>query len=364
MKPKLFIQKTAIRMLKRAPEKMLLRIAGGERLTIGGRTIDPMLQVLWVMAQKEAPLTQMSPEEARQTTREAFSVLEAAPRPMESIENRTIPGPGGEIPVRIYRPEGAQEKPPLLIYFHQGGCVIGDLDTCQTFCTVLADEAKCVVMSVDYRLAPEHRFPAATEDGLAVYRWAREHGAEIGVDSERIAMGGDSAGGLITAVITHEMKRRAEPQPELQLLIYPWLCCRGDSPSHELFAESFPLGRELMEWFIGHYLTDPCEMSDPRVSPLDEKDFSGLPPAIVATAGFDPLVDEGEAYARKLREAGVRVDYKCYDNLTHSFTAFSGASAACRAAIEEIAGKVKEALAAYPGASEAELEQAREEAQV
>ena len=255
---------------------------------------------------------------------------------MERVEHRVLPGPAGGIPARVYHPPGLDAPRPLLLYFHQGGCVIGDLDWCESFCSLLAETARCRVLSVDYRLGPEHRFPAAQDDALAAYAWAAAHAEEIGGDPRRLAVGGDSAGGGLSAMICHEMKRREGPTPVLQLLIYPWVVALADNQSYRDYALGWPLSADGMRWFVAHYLNDDAEREDPRMSPLLEEDFTGLPPAVVATAGFDPLRDEGAAYAEKLQKAGVPVRYRCYETLSHTFTAFGGAVPAARWALEDV----------------------------
>jgi acetyl esterase/lipase len=262
---------------------------------------------------------------------------------MAQVDRRAIAGPAGDIPVRIYRPPGLSGPRPLLLYFHQGGCVIGDPDWCEPFCTLLAERARCPVMSVDYRKGPEHRFPAAQEDAVAAYRWALSHAGEIGGDPQRLAVGGDSAGGGLSAHITHELARSGDPQPLLQLLIYPWVEAYADNDAYRDFVESFPLTPEGMRWFLSNYANGEQDWKDPRLSPLREPDFAGLAPALVYTAGFDPLCDEGEQYAAKLEAAGVPVRYRCLEQLCHSFTAF-GALPVAAAALEEIALDVERVL--------------------
>jgi acetyl esterase/lipase len=287
---------------------------------------------------------ELTPVEARAAADAAIMLAAGRARPMAHVEDRAIPGPGGSLPVRVYTPHGLAGARPLLLYFHQGGCVIGNLEWSEAFCTVLAEGARCPVMSVDYRLGPEHRFPAAQEDAVAVYRWALEHAGELGGDPERLAVGGDSAGGGLAAHITHEMRRSGERQPVVQLLIYPWLQGYADNASYRDFGDSYPLTARDMQWFISHYLNDDAEREDPRLSPLLEKDFSGLAPAVIATAGFDPLCDEGEAYARALEKAGVEVTYRCYESLCHSFASLGGAVPAAAAAQQELARDLDRAL--------------------
>jgi acetyl esterase/lipase len=341
------VETLGARALRLVPERWIERMLGAP-LEIRGRRLAPRLQLLAKLSAGRTPFHRMTPAEARATSREALALADSAPCPMDRIEHRVVPGPAGSIPVRVYHPPDLAGARPLLLYFHQGGCVIGDLDGCETFCTLLAATARCPVMSVDYRLGPEHRFPAAQEDAFAAYRWAAEHAGEVGGDPTRLAVGGDSAGGGLAAAITHEMKRSRGPQPLVQLLIYPWLLAYADNAAYRDFAEAFPLTPEGMRWFLAHYLSDEADRDDPRLSPLLEKDFVGLAPAIVVTAGFDPLCDEGDEYAHRLADAGVPVRHRCYESLCHSFTSLSGAAPAARAALEEIARDLDRALSGGP----------------
>ena len=225
-----------------------------------------------------------------------------------------------------------------------GGGVIGDLSTCEVFCTLLAKVARCAVLSVDYRLAPEHRFPAGLEDYLAAYRWGRDNAARFGAPAGSAAVGGDSMGGNFAAIACQELRRQGEAQPAMQLLIYPALDVAGEGPAMTTYAEAWPLSRATMEWFMGQYLQPEDSPGDPRLSPIRERDLRGLAPAVIATAGFDPLLDQGEGYARALADAGVATRYRRYDALAHAFTAMTlvpAADAACR----EIAELTGEALA-------------------
>ncbi|HEY5657223.1 MAG TPA: alpha/beta hydrolase [Myxococcota bacterium] len=338
------LERLTAHALRRLPDRWVLRWAGEPPACIRGRTLDPRVHVLTRRARERTPFHQLSPAQARSQAAAMLSALDGPRRPMERIERRAVPGSGGAIPVRVYHPPGLDGPRPLLLYFHQGGCVLGDLDWCETFCTLLAETARCLVMSVDYRLGPEQRFPAAHEDAVAAFRWATEHAGEVGGDARRIAVGGDSAGGTLAAAVAQEMKRSGGPLPIFQLLVYPWLLAYADNAAYRDFAEAFPLTPEGVRWCLSHYLDDAAHRDDRRVSPLLETDLAGLPPALVATAGFDPLCDEGEIYARRLEEAGVSVRYRCYESLCHGFSAMSGAVPAARAALEEIAWDLERAL--------------------
>jgi acetyl esterase/lipase len=253
-------------------------------------------------------------------------------------------GPGGLLPLRLYRPERQDPTLPLIVFAHFGGGVIGDLETCDAFCSILAKDVRTAVLSVDYRLAPEHKFPAGLDDVLAAYRWGRDNAGRFGTAPDRAVIGGDSMGGNFAAVIPHELKRMGETQPDLQLLIYPAVDVASETASVTVFGDSYPLSRDVMEWFMAHYMAADTDPTDQRLSPIKAESFEGLAPAVIATAGFDPLVDQGGAYAKVLREAGISVTYRCYDSLAHGFTAFTGALPAADAACREIAALVQKAL--------------------
>jgi acetyl esterase/lipase len=335
-------QRTIVRKLLSLPVPMLRLMAGGGVVYQGGRTLDPRLQYLAAQARGTPPMTAMSPEEARRANTAAVAVMSAEPDPGVRVEALTLDGPGGALPVRLYRPEAQDPAAPLMVFAHMGGGVIGDLDTCHAFCSILARTGRGPVLSVDYRLAPEHRFPAGLEDVLAAYRWGRDNAERFGAPVAQAAIGGDSMGGNFAAIACQELKRKGEPQPALQLLIYPCVDVACESASMTTYADAFPLTRAMMDWFMGHYMGPGDSPADPRLSPLRADDLSGLAPAVVVTAGFDPLLDQGEAYARRLKEAGVPVIYRCYDALAHGFTAFTGAVSCADVACREVAGLVRE----------------------
>lgn len=325
------------------PAALVSRLAGAP-VVVRGRTLDPRLALLARASARQTPFHEMTPAQARATSNRTIRLSAGPPRPLRSVDHRSIPGAGGFLPVRVYHPLGVSGPRPLVLFFHQGGCVIGNLDWCEPFCTRLAERARCVVMSVDYRLGPEHRFPAAQEDAVASYRWALAHAAEVGGDPQRLVVAGDSAGGGLAAHITHASKRSGDPQPLLQILVYPWLEAYADNAAYRDFEDGFPLDPAGLRWFLSHYTTDEAERRDPRLSPGLESDFGGLAPALIATAGFDPLCDEGEAYAGKLEAAGVPVRHRCYESLTHSFTSLGGVVPAAADALDEIAGDLERLL--------------------
>ena len=283
-------------------------------------------------------MSQLSPEEARLTT--DFSALAGEPEEVGKIENRKIAGPGGEIPVRIYTPKG--EGPfPALIYYHGGGWVIGDLETVEVPCRLLTNLANCVVVSVDYRLAPEHKFPAAADDSYAAVKWLAENAASIGVDPSRIAVGGDSAGGNLAAVAALMARDKGEISLAFQMLIYPVTNHSYATESYTENADGYLLTKDSMEWFWNHYLRNEEDGKNPYASPLQAKDLSGLPPALVLTGEFGPLRDEGEAYAERLKDAGVPVEAKRYDGMIHGFFWMPGVLDQGRKSIEQAADALR-----------------------
>ncbi len=290
----------------------------------------------------------LPPQEAR-----AFNRLGVAasspprPIPMAQVKDHQIPTSAGPLNTRFYLPTGLPggTLPPLLVYYHGGGWVIGGLDTHDGVCRFLAAAAGLAVLSVDYRLAPEHPFPAAVEDGWDGFAWAAANAATLSIDPTRIAVGGDSAGGNMAAGVALRSREQAGPRPAMQLLIYPVTDSADEPRSRQLFADGFMLTKTDMDLFEGHYLPQPGDAEDPRVSILKVPDLSGLPPAYVATAGFDPLRDEGEAYALRMREAGATVALRRYPGLIHGFANQTAVSPSSRAAMLEIAGALRMGLA-------------------
>jgi acetyl esterase/lipase len=276
-----------------------------------------------------------------------FAILQFAgdPEPVARIEDFAIPGPGGPLPVRVYTPAGPGPF-PVLLYFHGGGWVIGTLDTHDGLCRALANGVPCVVVSVDYRLAPEHKFPAAVEDADAAVRWVAAHAVEISADPTRIAVGGDSAGGNLAAVVSLLARDRGGPRLACQLLVYP-VTDHYDAgmPSYETNADGYYLTRDNMIWFIEQYLAAEHDHTNPLFAPLRAPDLRGLPPALIMTAEFDPLRDEGERYADRLREAGVPVTLTRYDGMIHGFIRLPGAMDRARLAVADAVAGLRAAFA-------------------
>jgi acetyl esterase len=264
------------------------------------------------------------------------------PEAVGRVEDRQVPGATGKILARIYTPAGRVPF-PVLVYFHGGGWVTGNLESHDGTCRALTNAAGCIVIAIDYRLAPEHKFPAAPEDCYAAVRWVAANAASFGGDPKRIAVAGDSAGGNLSTVVAMMARDRGGPALVYQLLIYPVTDHSYDTASYRENGDEYLLTRSMMDWFWNHYLNDPADSANALVSPLRASNLRGLPPAMVMTAEFDPLRDEGEAYAARLREAGVPVTLKRYDGMIHGFfsmpavfddgkQAIQDASAALRAA--------------------------------
>lgn len=261
------------------------------------------------------PVHTVSPEQARSNAR--MRPRAAGPE-VARVENRRIPGPACDIPVRLYTPAGAGPF-PILVWFHGGGWVVGDLDMADPTARHLSVGAGCVVMSVDYRLAPETKFPGPADDCYAATQWAAKHAAQINGDSDRLAVGGDSAGGNLAAVVSLMARDRRGPALAFQLLVYPVTQCDYTTSSYQSYADGYLLSRDSMQWYWDHYLRHPADARNPYAAPLLTQNLGGLPPALVITAECDPLCDEGAAYARRLQEAGVPTTYSCYDGMMHGF---------------------------------------------
>ncbi|MFC4553140.1 MULTISPECIES: alpha/beta hydrolase [Halorussus] len=281
------------------------------------RPSDDVRAVLDALEAMGAPkVSDLEPREAREVVDGTFAGAEPVEE-VGAVEDRTIPGPAGEIPVRVYRPEGDGPH-PVVVFFHGGGFVLGDLDGHDAPCRILTNAVEAVVVSVDYRLAPEHPFPAAVEDAYAATEWIAEHAAEIDGDAERIAVAGDSAGGNLAAVVALAARERGGPDLAYQALFYPAVDFgEGDYPSREENAEGYFLSADEMAYFGDHYVPSWAHMPNPYLAPIEAESHADLPPATVVTCGFDPLRDEGRAYAETLEADGVAVIHREYDDLIH-----------------------------------------------
>jgi acetyl esterase len=267
------------------------------------------------------------------------SVLE-----MASVENRDIDGPGGKVPVRIYTPKGGAALKPGIVFFHGGGFVLCNLDTHDTTCRQLAQGTDAVVVSVDYRLAPEAKFPAAPEDCYAATQWTAFHARTLGIDTARIAVAGDSAGGNLAAAVSLMCRDRGGHLPVHQLLIYPVTDFAFETPSYVANGEGYFLSTDMMRWFWHHYLETDEDGANPLASPLRAQSLAGLPPATVLTAEYDPLRDEGRAYAERLAAAGVPTQYTNYDGVFHGFFGMTEQLPRARQAVEETCAALRKAF--------------------
>lgn len=290
------------------------------------------------------PLHTLTPQAVREATRQWVGMM-GAPAPVGRVENRTIPGPAGEIPVRIYWPTGNDDGPlPMLAFFHGGGWVLCDLDTHDAICRALTNGAGCVTISVDYRLAPEHTFPAAPEDCYAATVWAAAHATELHGDAARLAVGGDSAGGNLAAVVALMARERGGPALAFQMLIYPATDLRMNTPSIAENGAGYGLDTAEMIWFGNHYVRDDADKLNPLASPMLAPELGGLPPALVVTAEYDPLRDEGERYGERLRAAGVPVTIRRYDGMIHGFASMLDIFDGGRRAVDDCAAALRAAF--------------------
>jgi len=290
------------------------------------------------------PLYTLSLEQARAADLADIQAAAGTPEPVAAVEERDIPGPGGPLRLRLHRPS-AERPLPALIYFFGGGWTLGSLDTCDAICRRLANAAGCATVSVGYRLAPEHPFPAAVQDCVAATRWVAEHAAELGLKGDRLAVGGDSAGGNLAAAVTLALREQGGPALRHQLLVYPNTEHGADTPSLREHDDPLLFNRRSVEWYWNHYLADRADGDNPLVSPLRADDLSALPPATVITAEYDPLRDEGEQYAQALSAAGVPVAARRWEGVPHGFFAMAGSLDAGREAQEYAAERLRQAFA-------------------
>ena len=310
--------------------------------------IDPQVAALLERAAR-SPLPaycEVPPVVARRLYRESRAPLSPPAPEVSALRLLLAPGPGGPVPVRVYRPAGVarDEALPALVFFHGGGWVIGDLDTHDVLCRQFANGARCAVFSVEYRLAPEAPFPAAVEDCVAATRYVAEQARALGADPRRIAVGGDSAGGNLAAVVSLAARDSAGPALCFQLLIYPVTDQRCGLPSHQRNAEGYLLTRRAIEYFRGHYLPHAADWQDSRASPLLAASLAGLPPACLITAGYDPLVDEGRAYAERLAREGVSTIHRDYPQMIHGFMLMGGVIDAANTAVADCCAVLRNAF--------------------
>ncbi len=326
-------------------EEEALRFLDGHRISRGGRTMDPKAQIVGEFIKSiRVPGYYPPLPELRQQLRTMVGLMDEPAPALSRIEDIHIPGPAGSIGARVYDPAAASTSlRPVVAYFHGGGWVQGDLETHHGLCARLALRSGALVVAVDYRLAPEHKFPAAVEDCLAVYRWLRAHAGGLGGDPARVGLAGDSAGGNLSAVVS-QLSARAGGVPTCQVLIYPAVDYALDTPSHRELEEAHVIPRDRILWYMEQYLRGEADREDPRAAPLRASDLAGQPPTLVITAGFDPLRDEGLAYADRLRAAGVAVVYHEYPGQIHAFVSLTKAIPQGLACTMEIGAYLRQQL--------------------
>lgn len=295
-------------------------------------------------------LSTLSIEQARAADRAAAAAGTGEAEPVAEVSEIAIPGPAGQIQARVYRPDvaGPGAGLPVLVYFYGGGWSLGTLDTCDGVCRMITNAAGCVTVAAAYRLAPEHKFPAAVEDCHASAQWVADHAAELGIDASRFAVGGDSSGGNLAAAVALHARDLGGPAITHQLLVYPNTDHQADTESMREFADEYFFNPASVRWYWGMYLAAPRDGANPLASPLRADDLSGLPPATVITAEYDPLRDEGELYARKLQAAGVPTEIIRYDGMMHGFFTMVGILDTAREAVLEAAARLRHAFAKQP----------------
>ena len=326
-------------------EAEALRFLDGHRIRLGSRTMDPKAQIVGEFVKSIRVPGYFPPmPELRQQLRTMVTLMDEPAPALPRIENVTIPGPAGGIPARVYAAHPMGASLPVVMYMHGGGWVQGDLETHHGLCARLAERAGALVAAVDYRLAPEHKFPAAVEDCLAAYRWLRARGGDIGADAARVAVAGDSAGGNLAAAVSQLTASDDPPGPTCQVLVYPALDFAMATDSHRELADAPVIPRDRVVWYSQQYLRDDTDKRDLRASPLLAPRLAGQPPALIVTAGFDPLRDEGRAYGDRLREAGVEVVHREYPGQIHAFVSLTKAIPQGMACTLEIADYLRRRL--------------------
>jgi acetyl esterase/lipase len=340
-----FLRKWIVRLALARSDEALVRASGGTPRTVRGMTLDPRMQFLEFQARQRAiPWEQMTVERLRAQSDAGAELFGGAKVSRVPTERVYVTGRSHSVPCRLYLSTVRDNGAAMLVYFHFGGGVIGSLESCHRLCALIAKRAGAPVLSVDYRLAPEVRFPGGLEDCIAAYEWALENAARYGAPVGKVAVGGDSMGGNFAAIIAQEFARTKPPT--MQLLIYPGVDFANDMPSMQDFADAWPLTIETVDYFMRQYLPEGADRTVPRLSPGRVADLRGLAPALVYTSGFDILLDQGAAYAERLRDAGVNVLYHCFESLPHGFVSLPAAAPAAETAIQRIARETALALKA------------------
>lgn len=306
-----------------------------------GNRLDPKIRTALLLSKIKPKPEKLSPPKARKLFQSIMSLFDLEKIDLARVENFTVPGKDGRIPVRFYSDSKSGELQPCLVYFHGGGFVIGDIDTHDAPLRFLAKRSGIAVLSVDYRLAPEFPYPTPWEDAYSAYLWAKTQGKAIGIDPKRIAVGGDSAGGNLAISISTRTKKEKQNIPLFQILIYPWIDMIQERKSQEEFSDGYALTRNLLRYFKKHSLPDPASWNDPIVTPFRITNFSHTPPTYLTIAGFDPLQDEGAAYGELLKKAKVPIETKFYGNLIHGFFNLGRSVPFARNALEDIADSMR-----------------------
>lgn len=338
-----WLRKALVHLALSRSDAALVKSSGGEPRTVRGMTLDPKMQFLEYQARlKPVDWSTMTVKALREQTDAGAELFGGGNVGGVRTEKVYVTGRSHSVPARLYLPTVRDNSAAMMVYYHFGGGVIGSLESCHRLCGLIAKEAGAPVLSIDYRLAPEYRFPIGLEDCQAAYQWAVDNAARYGAPVGKAAVGGDSMGGHFSASIAQEY-RKTKP-PVLQLLIYPAVDFLSDTPSMHDFADAWPLTAETVDFFMKQYLPENVDPSDPRISPIRTEDLRGLAPALIYTAGFDMLLDQGAQYAERLRDVGVKTSYHCFDTLPHGFVAFPSATRAAENAIRKIARETAVAL--------------------
>ncbi len=329
------LERAALKSLMLLPRPVLSRLAAGME-TRGRDHLDPHIRLLLALSAAKPALNTVPVAQARKLYQDMIALLDVAERPMPVVVDHQVPvADDTAVLVRRYRPENAPRLAPAILYFHGGGFTVGGVEEYDRLCRYIAERTNTVVLSVDYRLAPAYPSPTGADDSLAVWRWLLDNTAALGLDPERLAVMGDSAGGNLSAVVCQQAKLAGLALPALQVLIYPTTDGALEHESVQTLGQGFGLDLPLLTWFRSHFIPDPAMIEDYRVSPLRNPELDGLPPAIVITA-TDPLRDEGLEYAEKLRAAGVDVTSLDFPQLVHGFISMGGAIPAAKKAVDEI----------------------------
>lgn len=339
------LERALVERIFALPKPILRKLAGPPIRSAEGYALDLETQMLLRLMKltRQPEMHRGGPKLARLNMDRSAKVAEPREGDELSVRDSRIPGPAGDVRVRIYTPPSNGSPRPILVYLHGGGFVVGSLASHDGLCRALASRSEMVVVSADYRLAPEYPFPCGLEDAVAVTRWVIEHAASFLGDPKRVAVGGDSAGGNLATGVAIECKNDPIP-PAFQLLIYPATDASHSLPSHREFREGFFLTEASIAWFLEAYLPRKQDREHPRASPLFADDLGGAPPGLLITAGFDPLRDEGRAYAKRLKEAGVPIELREYEGAIHGFVSMAGLLSIGSQALDDIAAALRRAL--------------------